>query len=192
MRTLTKGDIPRYTDGPKNWTDYIKAGRYRVRVRIEPDDCMREPWKEHDGHGPVSEWRAKDSKAPGERILCEDRGQALFYDFAGAVAIARRDGWDTPPYKTGTAGERAARAAEADFDRLRQYCAGDWQYVSVGMELSLGGEVLAMDWLGGVESDNDYWRECAADMANDALHAHLKETRERRFWEARDVQTIGA
>ena len=192
MKPVHKDDIPRYTSGAKNWTDYIKAGRYSVRVRIEPDDCMLEPWKEQDGHGPVSEWRRKDSKAPGERILCEDRGQALFYDFAAAVALARKDGWDTPPYKTGTAGECAARAAEADFDRLRRYCAGDWYYVSVGVELSLAGDVLAMDWIGGVESDGDWWRECAADMANDAIHTSETERRERKFWEARDVQTIGA
>ena len=82
---------------------------YELKAEVVPDEDMGPPWKEHDGHGPVSEWRSGSSKRPGERILCEDRGHCRFYDFAEAVKIARKDKWDAPPYGTGTPGERAVR-----------------------------------------------------------------------------------
>jgi len=45
-------------------------GRQYIAV-IERDDCMREPWREHDGHGAVSDWTSRDKK-PGELVLNED------------------------------------------------------------------------------------------------------------------------
>lgn len=54
------------------------------------------PWEEECGHGPVSDWTRRD-KLPGEFVLNEDRGSKRFYDFAGAVKIARRDGWGWLP-----------------------------------------------------------------------------------------------
>jgi hypothetical protein len=41
-------------------------------VEVQNDGDPREPWKESDGHGVVSEWTRRD-KAPGERVMCEDR-----------------------------------------------------------------------------------------------------------------------
>lgn len=82
---------------------------YRAEIEIERDDDMGEPWEEHDGHGPVSEWERRE-KRPYERILCSDRGAHRFYDMQEALKIAKRDGWDAPPYRTGTKGEQAARA----------------------------------------------------------------------------------
>ena len=83
------------------------------------------------GHGPVSEWTTR-AKQLGERVLVEDRrGAKRYYDFAEAVRIAKRDGWDAPPLGEGTKGQRAARAAEADFNRLRGWCNGDWEYVGI-------------------------------------------------------------
>jgi len=55
-------------------------------------------------------------KRPGELILASDGRVDRFYDFQAAVKLARRDRWDSPPYKTGKPGERAARAARADFE----------------------------------------------------------------------------
>ena len=77
----------------------IKVGKLTVTARIERDDDMGPPWKVHDGHGPVSEWRPRDSKRPGERVLNEDRGSCRFYDWQEAVKIAKRDGWGFLPYE---------------------------------------------------------------------------------------------
>lgn len=77
----------------------VKVGKLTVTARIERDDDMGPPWKEHDGHGPVSEWRPRESKRPGERILHEDRGSCRFYGWQEAVQIAKRDGWGFLPYE---------------------------------------------------------------------------------------------
>lgn len=197
---LTAKDIPPFT-GRDNWTAPFEiAGGYSVRVRVEHDQDMRAPWEEHDGHGPVSDWRRKETKAAGERVLHYDGRLCLFYDFAAAVEIARRDGWDAPPY-TGTRGERAARAVERDFMRLRDWCRGDWYWIAVCVEVSRDGAVLVADWCGGIESDSDYWREHAAKVAQGAIEqdkaarkaaaaAARKEARERAYWACRDVVTV--
>lgn len=125
-------------------------------------------------------------------ILATDHGARRFYDFAEAVKIARRDGWDTPPYKTGTAGERAHRAAMADFNHLRRWCADLWQWVWVRVSLlDPDGREIASDSIGGVESEGEYWRELAAEMANTLKEAQAEEMAERGHWEARDVMTEG-
>lgn len=147
-------------------------------LTLETEDFhRRKPWIEDDGHGPVSDWRRTDylsrpTKAPGERILFRDGRSFRTYDFAEAVRIARRDGWDAPPYKTGTKGQQAARAAEADFNRLRQWCEGQWWYVGVVVELlddegEPTGETASL-W--GIESDADnYIAEVGQDLAGEIV-----------------------
>lgn len=149
-----------------------KVGKLTVKARIEYDEDMGPPWKEHDGHGPVSEWTSR-SKRPGERVLCGDF-HVRFYDVQEAIKIARRDGWDAEPFGTGTAGERAARAVEADYQRLRAWCYGDWRYVGVVLSVSKGGIVLdnyaASLW--GIESDSgEYLTEVANELLPEALEA---------------------
>ena len=138
------------------------------------DDTGDMPWEREDGHGPVSKWRPKDSKAPGEMVLCEDRGQARFYDFAAAVKLARKDGWDTKPYGTRKPGERAHAAAMADFERLRRFCAGDWGYIGVIVEDARGRQAS----LWGIESDShDYHKEVARELADEMIVQAREERR---------------
>lgn len=112
------------------WSIIFADSGARFAAKIELDTDHGAPWDEEDGHGPVSEWTSRD-KSPGELVLAEDGRRRRYYDFAEACKIARRDGWDAPPYGTGTRRQRASRAARADFDRLRAYCNGDWGYVGV-------------------------------------------------------------
>src|SRR5687768_10976075 len=113
-----------------NFETRTLSNGYELIARIEHDDCQETPWDRECGHGPVTEWTTR-AKQPGERVLVEDHGSSRYYDFAEAVRIAKRDGWDAPPYGQGTKGQRATRAAEADFNRLRRWCNGDWEYVGV-------------------------------------------------------------
>lgn len=143
----------------------------RFRLRIMPDDCQIEPWKEYDGHGPVSDWTRRD-KAPGERVLCSDRGFKRYYDFQAAIAIAKRDGWDAAPYATGTKGETAARAVEADFKRLRDFCNGYWDYVGLVVCMvdddddDIDGTEASL-W--GIESDcSEFIEETARELADES------------------------
>jgi hypothetical protein len=108
------------------------------------------PWKSEDGHGPVSEWTSRDKRA-GEKVLFVDGRQKLYYDYAEAIKIAKRDGWDSPPYKTGTKAQQAERAVNANFEYLRRWCSTqDWYYV--GRIVSVDGNEIDACW--GHESDS--------------------------------------
>lgn len=146
------------------------------------------PWDKEDGHGPVSGWEPR-AKRPHELVLNDDGHSKRFYDFAEAVRIAKRDGWDTAPYGQGTKGERAHRAAMADYNRLRRWCNNDWVYIGVTVTVLYRGSEIADDSLWGIESDGDYWRDVAVEMIEGAIKAHRKETRERNHWAARGVIT---
>lgn len=183
---------PKLYDG-----DTFEHGGRTFRVRFEHDSDHEAPWDDGDGRGIVSDWTTRD-KAPGERVLHADGRSKRYFDFAGTVAKARAEGWDTAPYKQGTAGERAARAAEQEYEYLRLWCADQWEYVGVTVEqLNSEGEPIREDSLWGVETYKDYHREVAYEMAADLIaeekHARklkAKETRERNYWAARDVVTI--
>jgi hypothetical protein len=160
-----------------DWTEFAHAG-LMFRARIEPDHTGATPW-EDDGHGPVSDWTTRD-KRPGEMVLIRDGRHARYYDFAAAVAIAKRDGWNAAPYwQAETRGQRAAKAARADFDRIRAWCNDEWQYVGVVVERIGGtlGDFCGPDdgslWC--IESDaGDYLTECALDLAGEIAAPILK------------------
>jgi hypothetical protein len=138
------------------------------RFRTEYDDTHGAPWVEEDGHGPVSEWTTR-AKRPGERVLCRDGRSYRYYDFQQAVALAKRDGWDAEPYRTGSRGETATRAAEADFRRLNAWCEDRWNYVGVIVNLvdDFGDDMEGTEHsLWGIESDAfDYHEVVARELA---------------------------
>lgn len=152
--------------------DTFEHGGYTFQVRIEADCDAGTPWERNDGHGPVSEWTRRP-KRPGERVLATDHNNYRYYDFEAAVKIAKRDGWDAPPYNTGTAGERAVRAANADFENLQRWCNDSWSYVGVVVtrldDTACPTSDSASLW--GVESDSyDYLDEVARELADQVLH----------------------
>lgn len=137
-------------------------------VELLDDDFCMAPWEENDGHGPVSDWTRRDKKA-GEWVLCEERRMKRYYDFSEAMRMAKRDGWDTPPYGVGTKGERAVRAVMADFEYLRRWCNDQWKYVTLHVILfDDDDDILYEDYLGSVEYDytsDGYWLEEARGLA---------------------------
>jgi hypothetical protein len=187
---------------------------HSFRVSFEHDADNGPPWENDDGRGIVSDWRkARDwrgnvSKAPGERVLCTDRYSARFFDFAGTVAKARRDGWGLSDSdmaqlraKLGREprkGDIAHACAEREFEFLWQWCNDGWQYVGVIVTLldSAGEETGYTDSIWGVETFADYHQEVARELADNcladrrrAIKDKAKETRERNYWAARDVVT---
>jgi hypothetical protein len=153
----------------------VEIDGFTITARIQADQDHGPPWEEEDGHGPVSDWRSRESKRPGERVLCSDNSMRRYYDFEEAVKIACRDGWDAPPYGEGTAGERAHRAATADFEQMRRWCDNQWRYWGVVLSVSKKGIVLdshaASLWGIGVDGDDSYLTECANEMIDEALEA---------------------
>lgn len=196
---ITKEQVPAYGDYYGKGETLTFPGGYSALVRCDYDPAAVAPWDNSDCHGPVSDWTTR-AKLPGERVLCEDRGIRRYYDYAEAVRIAKRDGWDAPPYGTGTKGERAARAAAWDFEYLRRWCNDGWHYLGVMVTVYRNGAEVADDSLWRVESEGDYWRETAAEMIDYAISKDRKarakaakaarlEAKERNYWACRDVVT---
>lgn len=151
--------------------EFTVDGR-RFRLNIERDDCLGEPWKEHDCHGVVSDWTTRKKKA-GERILAEDRGSYRYYDVQASIARALRD-WIDPIARTtdGTRGERAAKAVEADYERLRRWCKDQWWWAWLKVTSLEGKGKGEYESLGGMESDCvEHIIEEAHNLAQQLLHA---------------------
>jgi len=154
---------------------------FDVVAQIVHDEDATPPWDRGDGHGPVSDWTRR-AKKPGERTLCEDCGSRRYYDVQEAARLARRDGWDTLPFNEGTAGERAARAVDADYNALRLWCAGEWWYIGVVVrvfrdDVELGGASLWGIDCNHPNGDNSYLGVIADELLSEAVeeaHATLE------------------
>lgn len=159
---------------------------FTLIARLSRDHDHGPPWKEEDGHGPVSDWRPKKDKRAGEVVLSTDRYAARFYNWAEAIKIAKRDGWDAPPYGTGTKGEQAERAVKQDFELLKRWCDDEWWYGIIDIEVSKGDVDLddhAVSLCGiGVNAgeNNHYLQEVANEMIAEALKAAKKRVQEIR------------
>jgi hypothetical protein len=141
-------------------------------VRFTQDDDDSPPWERGDGYGIVSDWTTRP-KRPGERVISTaDRGdRKRYYDWAGSIERAKIDHWDAPPYETGTKGQRAVRAVEADFKFLKGWCDDAWRFVVIHVKCE--GEE---DVSGGFETYKDYHVESAWEMI-EAMADKVKENR---------------
>lgn len=89
-------------------TDFYRSEEFEHKgrkfiARFYHDSDMGAPWKEHDGHGDVSEYKHRVSKRPGERPIGDsDYGRQRFYDWQGAIAKAKKEGWGFLPGKLQT------------------------------------------------------------------------------------------
>lgn len=139
-------------------------------VKFEDDTDAGEPWANSDGHGTVTEWERRDKK-PGELVLNSDRGSKRFYDFAGACRTALAEGWDAAPYNDGseTKRQQAAKAARADYEYLREWCADLWHYVGVIVTLldDEGEETEVRDSVWSVEARDGFHHEQARLLADE-------------------------
>jgi len=158
----------------------------RFKIELSYDDYGREPWKEDDGHGEVSEWTNRDKRS-GELVLwTEDRGGGkLFYNFAGAVRTAKKE-WVSAT-DTETLGQRAHRAAMQDYNYLRDFCRQDWWYCILRVVLLNDDGTENEDYtecVGGFEDGhgkyNQYVMQEAQSMA-DSLERQLEADIARRL-----------
>jgi hypothetical protein len=156
----------------------IAAGEYlghKYQIEFERDDSMGPPWQEHDGHGPASDWTTRD-KRPGELVLCSDRHSRRFYDYAGAMELAKKDGWGLSPEhlaeltrKLGrkpTAKQIAHASVMADFDYLRQWCNDEWEWTSFSVKIvTPDGRTINAGGVGGFDGLTEHCASVAADFA---------------------------
>jgi hypothetical protein len=167
----------------------ITAQGIEFKVEHTWDTDSGPPWEESDGHGTVRKiyctygLRHTRLKKPGERVLYEDSSTYWLYDWASTCRKARAEGWNAKPCG---APDRIERAVQSDFDYLKGYLAGDWQYIGVTVTAPDGQEVS----LWGVEtSDDDYVEEIEHELADELARAILKERAEVQYWAERDVVT---
>ena len=184
-------------------------------VRFYNDHDCRCPWENSDCHGPVRELRSREDKRPGERIMTggESNSYAWAYDIQAAINLAKKDGWGLSEKthaeliarlkREPTKGELVAAIVVRDFEFLNGWVNGEWHYMGVTVSpVDNHGGVDDSDEfahaLWGVESTGDYWREVAAELANEIVNAdkkaficRMREARERKYWASRGVMTVG-
>jgi hypothetical protein len=159
-----------------------------VRFKSEYDQDSGPPWKDCAGHGPVTDWVHRD-KYSGERVLCLDHGSKRYYDFAGAMKIAKRDGWGLNDAKLAklttrlgrapTKGQITEAAVEHDFQYLKDWCEDKWHYIGVIVTLfDADGEEQDSDSIWGVEDYGSHYQELASELADGLIHKHELDVRE--------------
>lgn len=157
------------------------AEGFTFTATVHSDHDAGTPWERDCGHGPVTDWTTR-RKAPGELILNQDRGSFRYYDFAGAVRIAQRDGWGAPLtlIKGETPRQKAARAARFDYETLKAWCNDEWRYVGIAVTASREGVELGRASLWGVEADHpaDPYNEYLQTVANEIAGEAMSEARE--------------
>ena len=158
----------------------------KFRLELAHDYSSQAPWEWTDGHGAVSEWTSRDKKS-GEIVLCEERGSKRFYDFQGAVKLARQDGWNVEPYEHDTNGIQAEKAAKADFEYLRAWCNNDWWYACIRVVLldENGVETDYEEYLGMVEDRYDkkfraYVMKAAMELIENIEHTFDSDNSEEQ------------
>ena len=161
---------------------------FTLTFTSEYDTGHGAPWDEECGHGPVTDWVRREKRA-GELLLCSDGILKRFYDFAGAMAIAKRDGWGLSPdalaaltRKLGhapTKGQLAEAAVLADFHNLEGWANDRWHYIGVIVTLrNPEGEEVEAESLWGVEDSGDYYQDVAEELAEELESRHALDVAE--------------
>lgn len=151
------------------------------KVKFEHDSDHERPEEWDDGRGITSWERRSLEKWEHGWVLVWDRYSPLLYDYKASLEKALKDGWDAPPYHTGTKLEQATRAVKQDYDYLRGYYNQDWWYVGMIVELyDEDDHLIDEDSCWGYESNcMDYLcseaRSWAARMIKDARRTQREE-----------------
>lgn len=161
--------------------DTFEHKGHTFRFRCEIDQDMIEPWKEHDGHGEISEWTNRD-KAPGERILAQDRRSYRYYDIQETIKVAHKDGWgcrmdlEANLGRKPTKKEIAAQAVNEDFEHMRSWCEDKWHWCGIIVTMikdSFGNtpeqEIEVSVW--GIDGDDqtEYLSQEAYELADECI-----------------------
>lgn len=154
-------------------------------ITFEFDEFSDAPWDYSDYHGPVRKSdnahnKYHSDKRPGERPLnsADRNAYQFYYDLQKAMKMAIKD-WGRKTKAD------ALRAVQQDFEYLRGWANGEWNYVFVIVEYE--GE---KESVGAVETYNDYHIECGNEILADLIARVEKEKQNREYWNSRDVCTV--
>lgn len=184
-----------------NDSEIFELDGLTFKAEIADDDAMGPPWKEHDGHGVVSDWCNFDSNTnTSDRVLCAgDYGRSVrYYEMTTSYYKAENEGWGISDEerqhltvmlgREPTAEEVLKHAVELDFLRLQGWCEGRWEWVGVVVTLLDvdGNPTDESESLWGIESDagdylNEVAKELAAEIARRVGHADTIPARPSSF-----------
>jgi len=160
---------------------------FKLTATLHEDRDTYAPWKNEDGHGPVSDWTTREVK-PWERVICADRYLRRLYNYSAAVRTAIREGWGVEGgrWADETPREYAKRAVEQDIKVLQAWARGEWHYFGVSVTVEKTGVELVHQYdhaCWGIEgnypgSDNSYLLETANALAEEALYAARAKAKE--------------
>jgi len=163
---------------------------HSFKFEVKHDEHMGPPWKEHDGHGVVSDWTDRPETA-SERAIAYDRGSHLFYDIDATIELALKDSWGvdektkadlSKEYKgKGLKYEIARAATMQDFERMKGWCQNEWWWVGVVVTMLKADEDAPNGYfetkhrksLWGIESDSE---EFLSDTGYELAEEILRET----------------
>lgn len=161
-------------------TEYnLEVNGFDFVVKVTDDTYADPPWNQGDGHGSVRKcgnphWHGEgqSTKKPGERPMNKpDRNTyQYYYDWKGACKQARTEGW-------GPGGVH--EAVQADFDFLKGYVQGTWEYVLVTVTLANRPDYDSC--VGDVETFKDYQWEFAKELAQEVLDSYLDDMEENKL-----------
>ena len=156
--------------------EFVHRGM-RFEARTYSDDDAEPPWVRGDWHGPVRRVNNAVEKRPGERVLHRLNGRIVWlYDWQAACKLARTEDWDAEPHG---APNRIERAVQADFDYLRGWAKGDWEYVGVSV-VRPGQDDEFEHALWGVDSsDTAYLHTVATELADDIIAPMMEAWKDR-------------
>lgn len=153
-----------------DYETFTHKGR-EFAIATDYDNFGDTPWDFCEPIFKPTEWTRRDKK-PGELVLADDRGYRRYYDFSGAVKALR---------KAGVSGTDAAKAARAEFECFRGWCADQWHYMTVfvapvdedGIPIEERYEAV-----GGIESIDPqpyergkyWWTDTAQELADRILY----------------------
>lgn len=169
------------------------------RFELIDDTDSGPPWENEDCHGPVRAVNSSREKRAGEKVLGSERSGARLYNFAAAVATAKRDGWGLTPEKRAhlaatlgrepTPGDIANAAANEDFLHLARWLARDWYYVGVVVTLLDVDDALTTvrESLWGIESDAGAYH---AEVANELAGEIARRIGRRKFLQPAPVERV--
>jgi hypothetical protein len=191
-------------------TETIVLHGIPVRIELAYDNDHGMPWDECDGHGIIRKAIAhygRPEKSPGEVIIHSDRGHYWLYDFKGTTEKAKSEGWGISGNTSVMTKRQIVRAAVMrDMEHCREWLTGERYYIGITVTaLNADGEEIESDSCWGFDygcsrEDMDYVENEAKEMAariaesvfdqkRQAWRAALREARQRRYWETRDIVT---
>lgn len=185
-------------------TETTEHKGHSITVEWFYDEDNEPPWEEHDGHGPVSEWTTRDKRPGERVLCSDrssrryyDYAEAIKLtkkDGWSGADLSDRGPYATPEdsqlsselglsvttlrhqrsEQDGTAGQRAVRAVEWDFNFLKRWCDNDWYWVGYVVKIE-GTDYDESLW--GIDSDSiAEYTKTAIDEAKQWLDRELAES----------------